>query len=138
MKAGMVNTHTVKHTVRSCEINIFEHTSGLLLCIRQTHTLIGSDAILCNGNDLTRLYITNKLRIDSSQSAALGYQNVGILFFTDTERLKAKRISGTDHFTRAHDDQGVSALDLFHGIGYCFLNGGCAHTLTRDMVRDHF
>ena len=132
----MIHTHTVKHTVRSCKINVFEHTSCLLFYIRQTHALIGFDAILRNGNNLARLHITDKLRINGSQGTAFGYQNVGILLFTDAERLKAKRISGADHLARAHDDQGVSTLDLLHGIGHGLLNRRRAHTLSCDMVRN--
>ena len=136
VNAGMINAHTVKHTIRSCKVNIFKDTSCLFLRIRQAHALIGVDSVLGDRYDLTRLHIADKFRVNRCQGAALGCQDIGIFLFADTKRLKAKWISRTDHLARAHDDQRIRTLDLLHGICHRRFNGCRAHTLTCDMVRN--
>ena len=131
----MVNTHAVKHAVRSCKVNIFKHTP-CFFSVTKRH--IGNDTVLCDGDDLTGKHIADKLCSDGVQSAGLRRKNIGVFPFSDTEGLKTLGISGSHELSRTRNDQRICAFYLFHGICHRLFGRLCLYPFSGDMVSDDF
>ncbi len=132
---GLIHTHTIDHAVRSCEINVFKYASAMFLL---AHVLMAFNPLLRRyNNHLSRLHIPDKLCSDRIKCAAFRCKHVCIVAFSDAEWTEPKRITGTDQFSRTHDNQGIGTDQLLHGILNCFLCRRCLYTFPGNMICDH-
>ena len=97
----------------------------------------GFQTIFGDGDDLTRLNITDKFCAYRCKCTALGCQNIGIVSFSKTEGFQSVRVTGTDQFPWAHDHKSISSVDLLYGFMYGFFYSGRMHALPCDMERDN-
>ena len=105
--------------VRSCEINVFKHASGLFFR-GKCHSHIRLNALFrSDGDNLSRLYIPDKLCTDCIKCTGLGCNDICIVSFSDAKRLKTKWVSGCNKLSRAHNKERISALNYLH----CSCNG---------------
>ena len=88
-------------------------------------------------NHLSRLHIPDKFCADRIKRTAFGCKHVCIVAFSDAERAEPKRITGTDQFSRTHDNQGIGTDQFTHRILNCFLCRRCLYTLSCDMICNH-
>ena len=97
----------------------------------------GFQTIFGDGDDLTRLNITDKLRAYRCECTALRRQYISIVPFSKAERFQSVRVTGSDQFPGTHDHKGISSPDLLYGFMYCFLYSGRMHTFSCDMERNN-
>ena len=71
-------------------------------------------SVLIDGDDLTRLHVTDEFRVDGMKSAALGRENVCPVSLSDAQRTQAPRVPDTDQLARTHHDERVSSSELCH------------------------
>ena len=97
----------------------------------------GFQTIFGDGDDLTRLNITDEFCTYRCERTALGRQNIGIVSFSKTKGFQSVRVTGTDQFPGTHDHKGISSANLLYGFMYCFLYSGRMHTFSCDMERNN-
>ena len=90
---------------------------------------------LIDDNNLTRLDIADELCAQRIQCARLGREDDRtVLALTHAQRTHAARIAGCDELAGRHDDDGVRADDLLHGLDDRRLDGRGNQALAHDGI----
>ena len=137
-QTALIYTYAINIGIWSGKINIFKNTSCMLL-LWDTHASVWFNSFLCDGDNLARLYVTDKFSTDSVKCTAFWCQYIGITTLSDTQRSKAIWISCSNELSRTHDNKWIRSLDFFHCLcdsclyGRLFNSGSCNHV--RDNLR---
>ena len=95
-------------------------------------------AILCNRHNLAWLYIPDKFRAHRRDRATLRSEEIRISLLSDTQRLQAKWIPGSDHFAGRTYHQRISAFNLAHSSFDSLFSHRYVQALSCDVIGDHF
>ena len=89
-----------------------------------------------DGDDLARLHVAQELCAYGVERAALAGDDPAAVYLAYAQRAEAYGVAHGYELARAHDREGIGALEAVHRAGDRLLDGAGAYALARDGVGD--
>ena len=128
--------NAVDNRVGAGKVDVLKHAQALFL--RAAVLAHGLNALLAEHEDLARLNVAHKVGVHAVERAGLARHDVGaVLGLAVAEGVEPARVARGDQLRRAHEHEGIRAVELVHGAAHGGLDARRRQALLRDRVGDH-